>query len=49
LGKCDFLSWNDENEVPIIDLFVDGLSVKDYGFRTDYIENGHLLITLPIC
>ncbi|MDO9579990.1 MAG: transposase, partial [Bacteroidales bacterium] len=24
----------------IIDLFVDSLSIKDYGFRMDYIENG---------
>jgi transposase len=24
----------------MIDLFVDSLSVKDYGFRTDFIENG---------
>ena len=24
----------------IIDLFVDSLSIKDFGFRTDYIENG---------
>ena len=24
----------------IIDLFVDSLSIKDYGFRTDFIENG---------
>lgn len=29
-----------DNEVRIIDLFVDSLSIKDYGFRTDYIENG---------
>ena len=29
-----------DNEVRIIDLFVDSLSVKDYGFRTDFIENG---------
>jgi|WetSurMetagenome_2_1015567.scaffolds.fasta_scaffold71244_1 transposase len=28
------------NEVRIIDLFVESLSVKDYGFRTDFIENG---------
>jgi transposase len=28
------------NEVRIIDLFVDSLSTKDYGFRTDFIENG---------
>jgi len=26
--------------VRIIDLFVDSLSIKDYGFRTDFIENG---------
>ena len=29
-----------ENEVRIIDLFVDSLSIEDYGFRTDFIENG---------
>ena len=29
-----------DNEVRIIDLFVDSLSVKDYGFRTDFTENG---------
>ena len=29
-----------ENEVRIIDLFVESLSIKDYGFRTDFIENG---------
>ena len=29
-----------DNEVRIIDLFVDSLSIKDYGFRTDFIENG---------
>jgi transposase len=29
-----------ENEVRIIDLFVDSLSIKDFGFRTDFIENG---------
>jgi len=33
-------SINPENEVRTIDLFVDSLSVKDYGFRTDFIENG---------
>jgi transposase len=33
-------SINPENEVRIIDLFVDSLSIKDYGFRTDFIENG---------
>jgi transposase len=29
-----------DNEVRIIDLFVDSLSVKNYGFRTDFPENG---------
>jgi transposase len=29
-----------ENEVRMIDLFVDGLSINDYGFRTDFTENG---------
>jgi len=29
-----------DNEVRITDLFVDSLSIKDYGFRTDFIENG---------
>jgi len=29
-----------DNEVRLIDLFVDSLSVKDYGFRTDFPENG---------
>ena len=29
-----------ENEVRVIDLFVDSLSIKDYGFRMDFIENG---------
>jgi transposase len=29
------------NEVRIIDLFVDNLPVKEYGFRTDFPENGH--------
>jgi transposase len=33
-------SIDPDNEVRIIDLFVDSLSVKDYGFRMDYIENG---------
>jgi transposase len=28
------------NEVRIIDLFVDSLSIKDYGFRMDFVENG---------
>ena len=29
-----------DNEVRVIDLFVDSLSLKDYGFDMDYIENG---------
>lgn len=33
-------SINPDNEVRLIDLFVDSLSVKDYGFRTDFPENG---------
>lgn len=33
-------SIDPENEVRIVDLFVDSLSIKDYGFRTDFIENG---------
>ena len=33
-------SINPDNEVRMIDLFVDSLSIKDYGFRMDYIENG---------
>lgn len=33
-------SIDPDNEVRIIDLFVDSLSVKDYGFRMDFIENG---------
>jgi hypothetical protein len=34
-------SIDPENEVRMIDLFVDSLSIKDFGFRTDFIENGH--------
>jgi transposase len=33
-------SIDPENEVRIIDLFVDSLSIKDFGFRMDFIENG---------
>src|SRR5665811_276727 len=33
-------SIDPDNEVRIIDLFVESLSVKDYGFRTDFTENG---------
>ena len=31
---------NQSNIVRIIDLFVDGLSLKDMGFKTEFIENG---------
>jgi transposase len=33
-------SIDPDNEVRIIDLFVDSLSVKDFGFRMDFVENG---------
>jgi transposase len=33
-------SIESDNEVRIIDLFVESLSIKDYGFRTDFPENG---------
>jgi transposase len=33
-------SIDPDNEVRIIDLFVDSLSIKDYGFRMDFPENG---------
>ncbi|MGQ9642831.1 MAG: transposase [Ignavibacterium sp.] len=33
-------SIDPDNEVRIIDLFVDSLSEKDFGFRTDFVENG---------
>jgi len=33
-------SIDPDNEVRMIDLFVDSLSIKDYGFRTDFPENG---------
>src|SRR5664280_2419789 len=33
-------SIDPDNEVRIIDLFVDSLSIKDYGFRIDFTENG---------
>lgn len=29
-----------DNEVRVIDLFVDSLSISDYGFKVDFIENG---------
>jgi transposase len=33
-------SIDPDNEVRTIDLFVESLSIKDYGFRTDFTENG---------
>ncbi len=33
-------SIDPDNEVWIIDLFVESLSIKDYGFRKDFIETG---------
>jgi transposase len=33
-------SIDPDNEIRIIDLFVDSLTVKDFGFRTDFPENG---------
>jgi transposase len=33
-------SIDHNNEVRIINLFVESLSIKDYGFRTDFYENG---------
>ncbi|MGA2405853.1 MAG: hypothetical protein ABSF81_03765 [Bacteroidales bacterium] len=35
-------SIDPDNEVRIIDLFVDSLSIKNYGFRIDFAENGRL-------
>jgi len=31
-------SIDPDNEVRMIDLFVDSLSIKDYGFRTDFVD-----------
>jgi transposase len=33
-------SIDQDNEVRLIDLFVDSLKLKDFGFKTDFIENG---------
>jgi len=33
-------SIDEDNEVRIIDLFVDSLSIEDYGFKMEYVENG---------
>ncbi len=35
-------SIDPDNEIRIIDLFVESLSLKDFGFRTDFTENGRL-------
>ena len=29
-----------DNEVRVIDLFVDSLNLSDYGFNMDFVENG---------
>ena len=31
---------DEDNEVRIIDLFVDSVSLEDYGFKIEYVENG---------
>ncbi len=31
---------DEDNDVRIIDLFVDSLSIEDYGFKKGYVENG---------
>ena len=33
-------SIDEDNEVRIIDLFVDSLAIQDYGFKMEYVENG---------
>jgi transposase len=33
-------SIDEDNEVRIIDLFVDSLPIEDYGFKMEYVENG---------
>jgi transposase len=33
-------SISNDNEVRLIDLFVESLTIKDYGFKVDFIENG---------
>ena len=33
-------SIEDDNEVRLIDLFVDSLNLADFGFKVEYIENG---------
>jgi transposase len=31
---------SDDNEVRLIDLFVETIQLSDYGFKTDFIDNG---------
>jgi transposase len=31
---------SDDNEVRLIDLFVDSIRLSDYGFKMEFIENG---------
>ncbi len=33
-------SISNENEVRVIDLFVESLNLKDFGFKVDFVENG---------
>jgi transposase len=33
-------SIDPDNEVRIIDLFVDSLKLENYGFKVDFVENG---------
>lgn len=33
-------SIDPDNEVRLVDLFVDSIKLKDYGFKSDFIENG---------
>ncbi|MEZ5196820.1 MAG: transposase [Bacteroidales bacterium] len=33
-------SVDEDNEVRIVDLFVDSLKLEDYGFEMEYCENG---------
>jgi len=37
-------SINQDNEVRLIDLFVESLEIGKLGFRIDYIENGHFTL-----
>ncbi|NQT78369.1 MAG: IS1182 family transposase, partial [Bacteroidetes bacterium] len=33
-------SIDPDNEVRFIDLFVESLAIDDYGFKTEFVENG---------